>query len=151
MTNSSNSKTASARIIKISELQSVAISPIQTLELIESPELLKVPGAKRHFSGLLHWQEYWLPVIDLYSLLYGDVREPKYALIVVYRDQASGTLQRGALLVDNIVNTENVTNQQFTALPNDSGIWRRIADSCVTIQNKATPILNLSKLFSIHV
>lgn len=140
---------ALARVLDVYWTHPVAIAPQVSLEILEKPEILTVPGTKNYIEGLMRWQNRWIPAINLKSLLTGTSQniEPHYCLVVLYRYPDSLVIEYGALILQKIATTVTVTNSDFTALPESSKMWSLIADSCFSLDGQSVPILNMQSLF----
>lgn len=141
--------TAPARVLDVYWSHPVVVAPQACLELIEKPELLIVPGTKSYVQGLLRWQGRWVPVLNMQTMLSGKIKfiRPKFCLIVMYRYPDSAVIEYGALLLKKIADTISVTNDDAMPLPDNSGLWPLIADSCVRVGNHGAPIINIQSLF----
>lgn len=120
-------------------------------EIIESPEVLTVPGIVEYGLGMIFWRNQWLPLIDLTGLLLGDEAprssdKPSHCLVIAYRT-ADDSIAYVAVALSFFPYLLQVSNSALCALPTDYDIWRRIASSCFRYQNRRVPIIDGSKLF----
>lgn len=143
---------APARIVSYARGKLIAFAPHATQELIEQPQCVHVPGAAYYAYGLLHWQERWLPLIHLESVLraypaFDASVPPPYALVLAYQTAAYQPLQYGAIAVTDIPYATAVRDADFCPLPADSDMWPALAVSCFRHENQPVPILNPAKIF----
>lgn len=150
MTNTAH--TAVARLVDIDWVHPIALAPLVTLELIEQPEILPVPGSKLFLSGLLYWQQHWIPVINIRPLLLGVDRPitPKYCLIVSYKNKQTNAVSFGAVVTNKIAQDVVVSNDDFCELPHGNPIWMQIASSSFLLKEQAIPIIDSSALFNFN-
>ena len=140
---------ALARLIELAPGQCIALPPHTTLDLVEHPRPLAVPGAPRHVHGLLAWQESRIPMIDLVALVrgapavQGDVR---YALVVAYQTEL-GRIAHGAIALAALPVAVQVQDDAACALPQDSAVWQRITLSCFRHEGQPVPIVDTGRLF----
>ena len=144
-------RTAPARILEYAPGRYLALPIHTTLEIVEDPEILPVPGIASYGVGLLKWQESWIPVVDLARLLHGtptpDADKPKYVLSLAYQRIAGEALEYAAVVLPSLPETAFVDNDLFCDLPDDSPHWPSISLSCFTYKEKAAPIVDTGRLF----
>lgn len=138
-----------ARLLDVFWTHPVALPPQASLEIVETPKLLTVPGAKCYLQGLMHWQNRHIPVLNLKSLLTGTHQtvQSSYCLVVLYRYPQTQIIEYGAILLEDIARTVWVKDSDFTELPEAGKLWPLIADSCFAFNNQHIPILNTQSLF----
>ena len=143
---------ATARLLEYAPGYYVALPTHTTLELIEHPAIIAVPGAAYYGCGLLAWQGCHLPVINVDTLLraYQEtpaLGPPRYALVVAYQRAPGNPLEHGALALTALPETVEVGDDAWCALPADSDIWPLLSLSCVQHARLAVPILDTARLF----
>ena len=145
-------KTAPARILEYTEGHRLALPLHTTLEIVEDPEIVPVPGAAPHAIGLLSWQDNWIAVIDLARLLQPQEMiagedKPKYVLVLAYQRVAGEPLEYCAVVLPVLPATTFVDNDMYCDLPEDSPLWPQISLSCFSYQDQPTPIVDTGRLF----
>jgi chemotaxis signal transduction protein len=143
-----------ARLIEYARQRYVALPPHATIELLDNPSLVHVPGADYYLRGLLKWQGRWLPVIDLHTLLrayanYVPVPLP-HVLVVAYQVATSRKLHYGALALPALPQMINVGDDSECALPTDSDLWPLIATSCFRRGDGAVPVVDCRRIFDVY-
>jgi chemotaxis signal transduction protein len=146
---------ATARLIEYAHSHQIALPPHTTLELVESPMAVAVPGAAYFAHGLLAWQGRWIPMIDLEVLLLAHqevelVAAPRYALIVAYQRAPRRPLEYGAISLYALPQTIEIGDETCCELPTDSDLWPLLALSCFRHEGHAVPILDPARLFSAY-
>jgi chemotaxis signal transduction protein len=138
-------RSAIARVIDCGGGRLAALPPRATLELLEQPQWLRVPGAARHALGLLAWQGRRIPLIDVGALmgLCGKAQAPRYALVVAWQGRA---VEHGGIALDRLPEFVNVDDGMACGLPPESG-WAQLAAACFRHGGKAVPILDAGRLF----
>lgn len=143
---------AIARLLAWAPGRWVALPPHTTLEVIERPQPVAVPGAPRHALGLLAWQRQWLPMIDLRALLENGApasTRPPYALIVAWQPAPGARVAHGALALDALPETVSVEDRAACPLPQDDGIeWTGRALACFSHSGRPVPILDTGSLLN---
>lgn len=141
-----------ARLAEYGPGQLIALPPLVTYALVDNPVPLLVPRAANYAYGLLSWQRSYIPLIDLGALLSHGVaptRQPRYALILAYRDGAQqGMLRFGAIALNRLPVSVAVSDESRCSLPSDSPLWPEIALSCFMHEEYAVPILDSTRLFT---
>ena len=144
-------RTAPARILEYAPDRYLALPIHTTLEIVETPEILPIPGIAAYGVGLFEWQGKWIPVVDLSHLLHGtptpDADKPKYALSLAYQCVPGEPLEYAAVILPSLPETTFVDDWLFCDLPDDSPLWPSISLSCFTYREKATPIVDTGRLF----
>ena len=142
---------AAARLIEYTHGHHVALAPHATIELIERPALVEVPGAAYYACGLMSWQGRQLPVVDLYSLLRAypnEFRRPwRYGLVVAYQVAPRAPVQHGVLALPGLPQTVEVDDEEQCELPTDSDLWPLIALSCSRHDGNPVPIIDCGRVF----
>ena len=138
-----------ARLLEIAPGRCIVLPPHATLDLVEHPRPLDVPGAARYAHGLLEWQETRIPMIDVHALVHGTSAMQlavRYALVVAYQAEP-GRIAHGAIGLQALPLAVRVADDQACALPPDSAAWQRIALSCFRHAGEPVPIVDTGRLF----
>jgi hypothetical protein len=140
-----------AQLIEYARQHYVALPPHATIELVEDPALVEIPGAAYYARGLLNWRGRWLPVIDLHTLLrayptYVAV-QLHYVLVVAYQAVPGQELQYGGLALPASPHKIEVGDDAQCELPTDSDLWPMIAMSCFHHGGCAVPIVDCGRIF----
>ncbi len=145
---------APARMLEFDRGRHVALPVHTTIELIERPELVAVPGAAYYALGMLAWQGQHLAVIDLCTLLNAHRKDgalrPRHVLVVAYQPAPRQPVQHAAIATVSLPQTLQVGNGAQCPLPEDSDLWPLIAVSCFEHQGARVPIVDTSRLFGSH-
>lgn len=144
-----------ARLIEYAPGCLIALPSHTTLELVEPPVLVPVPGAAYYAYGLLAWQGSLLPLLDLDRLLRADPRAdltsaPRYALVLAYQRAPRRPIEHGAIGLAALPRTVSVGDEARCELPADSDLWPLLALSCFRHEGRAVPILDTAKLFATY-
>lgn len=145
-----------ARLIEYSRGRHVAFPPHTTIELIENPVIIEVPGAPAYALGLMSWQGGWLPVIQLDLLLHAPstpappAQAPRYALVLAYQPAPRLPVAHGAIGMDFLPKFSAVGDDAQCALPLDSPRWPRLSLSCFFHEAQPVPILDTARLFAAY-
>lgn len=120
-------------------------------EIVDSPEVLIVPGLQDYTQGMMRWRDLWLPLLDLRGLLTGQPSQPfdesAHCLVVAYY-AADQTMQFVALSLPYHPYLFEVSDGALCALPANNPIWPKISASCFRYQNHRVPIVDGSRLFA---
>ena len=138
-----------ARIVACGRAGRLAFAPHVTLELVEHPVPVAVPGMARHACGLLAWQERRLPMIDLEALLAPGAKRTapwRYALVLAWQAAPGAPVQQGAIALDTLPDLVTVSDTQACAWPADCSA-RRFALAWFDFGGSAVPILDTGRLF----
>ena len=142
---------APARLLEYDWKKFVALPVHTTLEIVEQPQVIEVPGAPYYSAGMMRWQGHWLPVLDLCALLsaYRKAGTPalRHALVVAYQTAPGQPIEHGAIAAASLPQTLQVSDEQQCELPSDSDLWGLIATSCFGHAGTAVPIVHTGKLF----
>lgn len=146
---------ASARLIEYANNSYFVLPPHTTVEIIDHPAIVAVPGAAYYAYGLMKWQEHYIPIIDIDTLLraYHDMpgnTVPRYALVVAYQRAPGAPIEHGALGLAALPQTIEVGDEAWCDLPASSDLWPLLALSCVRYHSAIVPILDTAKLFIRH-
>lgn len=146
---------AVARLIEYAPGRQIALPPHTTIELLENPAVVAVPGAAYYACGLLAWQGRQLPLLDLHALLRaypGTNRTgaPRYALVLAYQRAPRQPVEHGAISLAVLPQTVAVSDEARCELFADSDLWPLLALSCFRHEGHAVPILDTAKLFAAY-
>jgi hypothetical protein len=144
---------AVARVIEYAPGRLAALPPHTTLEIIENPQAIPVPGAAYYGWGLLTWQGRRLPMIDLEALVraYPGARHatvPRYALVVAYQRAPGLQVEHGAIGLMELPQAVVVCDESYCDLPGNSDVWPVISLSCFSLDGQPIPIMDTAALFS---
>jgi len=143
---------APARLLEYRPGRYVAFAPHATVALVDSPDIVAVPGAPYYCLGLMAWQDRHLPLIDLDTLLraYPNGREPPtgHVLVLAYQRAANEPLEYGAVCARSLVATVEVSDSDARELPDDSDLWPWIALSCFEHRGQPVPVIDTARLFA---
>jgi hypothetical protein len=140
-----------ARLLEYTHGRHVALAPHATLELVERPAVVEVPGAAYYACGLMSWQGRRLPVVDLCTLLRAYPSEYqlpwRYGLVVAYQTAPRAPVQHGVLVLPALPQTITVGDEAQCELPTDSDLWPLIALSCFRHDGNPVPIIDCGRVF----
>jgi chemotaxis signal transduction protein len=132
----------------------VALPTHTTIEVLDSPKMVEVPGAAYYCRALTNWRKQWLPVLDLQALVHAhaqdDAPPPRHLLVVAYQLAAFERLRYGALYLPSFPETLEISDRAQCPMPTDSDLWPSIALSCFEHQGHAVPVLDTGRLFSCY-
>ena len=141
-----------ARLLEYQRGRFVAFAAHTTLELIERPPLVTVPGAPYYCRGLVAWQGRQLPLLDLHTLLraYPDeyAQPLRHVLVLAFQRAPRQPLEYGALCAPSLLRMVQVADSQQCPLPTDSDLWPWLALACFTYEGEAVPVLDTARLFA---
>jgi chemotaxis signal transduction protein len=150
--NTDTSAGAIARLVEYAPDRWVALPVHVTLEVLENPEPVLVPGAAAHACGLLAWQGKQLPMIDLGVLVHPDAHPSgdasRYALVVAFQPAPGMPVKQGALRTLELPRTIEVGDDEACDLPTDSALWPHLARSCFQRDGRVVPIVDTARLFA---
>jgi hypothetical protein len=146
---------AAARLLEYARGAYIALPPHTTLEIIEHPVFLAVPGAAYYAYGLLPWQGRHIPMIDFDAVQRAHqsphrIAAPRYALVVAYQSVPYAPLEHGAIGLAGLPQTIHVEDSEWCDLPTDGDMWPLLALSCFRHEGRAVPILDTARLFSTY-
>lgn len=145
-------RSAAARLLEYKRDGFVAFAPHTTMALVDSPEVVPVPGAPYYCMGLIPWQDGHVPLLDLNTLLRaypgGERAPPGHVLVLAWQEAPGAPLQYGAVCARSLVQMVEVTDDQACELPDDSDLWPWIAVSCFQHEGQAVPIIDTARLFA---
>lgn len=131
----------------------IALPVHASVELVEQPRVVPVPGMPHFCQGLVAWQGRQLPLIDFQAYLRapGDARAtPMYGhvLVVAYQTARGRPIEYGALCAPYLVRMIEVADNQQCPLPAGEECWTSIAISCLMNQGQAIPVLDPARIFN---
>jgi hypothetical protein len=143
---------STARLVEYTPGRYIALPPHTTLEVVENPRPVAVPGGAYYGHGLLAWQERQIPLVNLLALLKAHTSDaaaalPRYALVVAYQAAPGQPVMHGALGMAQLPQSVTVNDSDACGLPDDSDLWPLLALSCFTHEGQPAPIVDTSKLF----
>lgn len=146
---------AVARLLEYARGRCLALPAHTTLEILERPAILAVPGAAYYAYGMMAWQGIHLPVLDVETLLRAcpgvqPRAAPRYALVVAFQRAPHGPVEHGALGLSMLPRTVAVSDKAQCELPTDSDLWPLLALSCFHHKGQAVPILDTTQLFGAY-
>jgi CheW-like domain len=148
----SASAAAVARLLEYERGHCIALPQHTTLEVLDEPKVIDVPGAAYYCTGLTQWQGNWLPVLDLQVLFRAyrpDYARPaRYLLVVAYQPEPGQPLRHGVISLPGLPVTVAVSDSAQCALPDDCDLWSLLALSCFEHEGRAVPILDTARLFT---
>ena len=146
---------ATARLLEYAHGAFIALPPHTTLEIIEHPVFLVVPGAAYYAYGLMPWQGRHIPLIDFDAVQRAHqslhrTAAPRYALVVAYQSAPYAPLEHGAIGLAGLPQTIQVKDSEWCDLPIDGDIWPLLALSCFRHDGLTVPILDTARLFGTY-
>jgi len=143
---------APALLADVARGRTVAFAACATIELLERPDIVAVPGMAYYARGLLRWQRRLVPIIDLQTLLraHADTppAAPRYALVLAWQRIAGVALDHGAIGLAAPPRRIDVdADTALCPLPLDSDLWPLLAVSCLRDGDQAVPIVDTAALF----
>lgn len=127
-----------------------AVGEREMAHLIEMPILEAIPQTPLHCQYVMLWEGEILPVMDLTAWLTGRPAMLDHISvgIVGWQEEAGGTPQYGALLLNQVPQKVAVDDTQFCDLPESPPGWREVTISCFRHNNQPIPILDVPRLFA---
>ena len=142
---------APARLLEFNRQRFVALPVHTTLEIVEQPEIIEVPGAPYYGLGMLRWQGRYLAVLNLCTLLNAypkaGAARTRHALVVAYQVAPRRPIEYGAIVTVNLPQAIQVSDGMQCPLPADSDLWPLISISCFMHEGRPVPIVNPGRLF----
>jgi chemotaxis signal transduction protein len=129
-----------ARILTTRGGAKFALSAGVTLEVIERPEAIRVPGSAPHVLGLLAWRERRIPLIDPDGALGVPCKTTpaRYALVIAFEETPGVQVEHGALALEQLPQFVTVSDTQACDAPLR---WREQALACFILGGEAIPVL----------
>ncbi|MEW5757503.1 MAG: hypothetical protein AB1810_14505 [Pseudomonadota bacterium] len=126
----------------------IAVAEYQMVEFVQNPACIEVPLTPAHCRSGLIWRKHFAPIVDLARLAGASHTETMNGVtIIAYQPQPHAPV--GYLALRNTAPPTRVviSDEQACPLPEDyPQAWLELTLSCVSIQGRATPILDLSRL-----
>ena len=142
---------APARLVEFDRHRFIALPVHTTLEIVEQPQIIGVPGAPYYALGMMRWQGRHLAVLDLCTLLNAHPKAgaPKlrHALVVAYQTAPWRPLEYAAIATAGLPQTVQVSDDMHCPLPDDSDMWPLIAAACFSHQRMPVPVVDTGRLF----
>lgn len=142
---------APARLLEFDWKKYVALPVHTTLEIVEQPEIIEVPGAPYYGLGMLRWQGRYLAVLDLRTLLNAHHKAGaprlRHALVVAYQAAPRRPIEYAAIATVGLPQAVQVGDAMQCPLPEDSDLWPLISVSCFSHQGLPVPIVDTGRLF----
>ncbi len=142
---------APARLLEYKRGSFVAFPPHTTIALVESPPVSAVPGSPYYCLGLMPWEQRWLPVLDLGTLLRAyagpRVTVPGHVLVLAWQAAPGRPLDYGAVCAPLLVRMIEAGDSDECALPQDSDLWPWISLACFGHEGHRVPVLDTARLF----
>ncbi len=143
---------APARLLEFDHGRFVALPVHTTIELIERPAIVGVPGAPYYMPGTLRWQAQQIVLLDLCALLNAHPKAgaapARHALVVAYQTAAGQPIRYAAIATASLPQTLQISDASQCALPQDSDLWPLIALSCFEHEGRRVPIIDTGRLFA---
>lgn len=142
------SKSSLAWLLSCGNAYQIVVAEYQMVEFVQDPECITVPLTPPHCRSGLVWRRRFVPIIDLARLAGAANSGTMYGVtLIAYQPQAHAPLRYLAIRNTAAPSRVVVGDEQACALPEDyPPAWLELTISCVSIQGKATPILDLSRL-----
>jgi len=141
---------ALARILEVARGRRIALAPHTTLDLVEHPVAVRVPGAAAHVHGLLSWHGKRIPYIDVDALLRGApaARTPaRYALVVAFQPAPGAAIEQGAIALLALPESIQISDSQGCKLPADRLVEASLALACFDLNGEPVAIFDTAQLF----
>ncbi len=146
-------RTASAQLLEYEHAHWVALPLHTTIEVLESPKIVEVPGAAGRCRALASWRGQWLPVLDLQTWVNASAQAPlisaRHLLVVAYQMAAFTPICHGAIKLPFLLETVEVSDSAQCPLPTDSRLWSQIASACFKHNEHVVPVLDTRRLFGL--
>lgn len=149
-------KRVPGRLVECSPGFSVCFPPHTAYAVIDKPDYVVVPGSVHHGYGLISWQNLWLPLLNLHSMLHPTglvVHEepPRFALVLGYQRAPHAAIEYGAISTVSGPKSILVDNLSQCELPKEFSRWNYLALSCFMHDGQAVPIMDSKQIFSPHL
>lgn len=142
---------ALAYVVEYAGGQYVAFSPFISKELIDCPDILKMPVRADYAYGLIEWRDHWLPLIDIDALVnnkkikISEVGKPAFCLVLAYLE--NNQVRFAAVASSKVPDSTHVKSEDFCSDLPSQAIWPKLTTSCFTYKKQPTPIVDSNKLF----
>ena len=145
---------APARLLEFDRNRHVALAVHATLEIVERPEIVGVPGAAYYMLGMMRWQDRHIAVLDLCTLLNAHLKEGaprmRHALVVAYQTAARQPVEYAAIATIGLPQTVQVSDAAQCELPTEGDLWPLISLSCFLHHDQRVPIVDTGRLFGAY-
>ncbi|HEX8962029.1 MAG TPA: chemotaxis protein CheW [Rhodocyclaceae bacterium] len=135
---------APAILVEYAAGRFAAIAFADMVEVLDGPEVLRVPFAPGHCEALTEWYGHRLPVFDL-AAWNGTPPDGWQRFCVVVSYPHGGSRRYGALRAVSFPRIVEVDDVAAAPLPDAS--WRGFARSCFRHGERTVPVLALEQLF----
>jgi chemotaxis signal transduction protein len=125
-----------------------AVAGRHLAEYLRAPQVVEVPLAPAYARGVLVWRERLVPLLDLARLVGERPGEFIGAIVLAYREAPQLPQQYGALVLSAVPREIGVNDELACGLPAEPAFWRALAASCITHEDRPTPILRVRNLFT---
>ena len=145
---------APARLLEFDRNRHVALAVHATIEIVERPEIVGVPGAAYYMLGMMRWQDRHIAVLDLCTLLNAHLKDGaprmRHALVVAYQTAARKPIEYAAIATIGLPQTVQVSDDAKCDLPTDGDLWPLISLSCFLHHDQRVPIVDTGRLFGAY-
>ena len=142
---------APAQMLEYTRGRCAALPLHTSIELLDHPTTVDVPGAAYACDRLLHWRDQWLPLLDLAVMLAAHRSEyqmpNRYALVVAWQHAPGAALAYGAIGLPLLPRVVEASDAAQCPLPVDSDLWPLLALACFEHEGHAVPVLDTLALF----
>lgn len=127
-----------------------AIAERHMVEYLLSPQIIDVPLRPPHCSGVMIWRERWIPVLDMAQANPepGGEGELTHVVVLAYQFAPGEALHHGALVVRAPPREALVTDAMACAPPDDLAALQHLVCACFAHEEKAIPVVDVTRLFS---
>ena len=127
-----------------------AIAERHMVEYATSPHIIAVPLRPPHCAGVTIWRERWIPVLDLACVnpTPGVDGAPAHVVVLAYQFAPGEVLHHGALVVRSPPREALVSDAMSCPLPDDLAVLQHWVCACFSLEEKAIPVVDVTRLFS---
>lgn len=127
-----------------------AIAERHMVEYLRSPQILEVPLRPPHCAGVTIWRERWIPVLDMAQInpAPSTAGAPVHVVVLAYQFAPGEALHHGALVVHTRPREAWVSDAMACPLPDDLAALQHLACACFSLDEKAIPVVDVTRLFS---
>lgn len=141
-----------AWIMSITDTVSVSVGEFELVHILtDTPVLFTVPTAPNYCQQVFVWQNKIIPVMNLATRFGLPEKSDNFIVsIFAYRTEKTEQIEYGALFLTATPSRIEVGNTQACPLSTNLTAWTPYVRCCFqdTKTKKATPILNLERLFA---
>ena len=142
-------QTSSAWLLDVADGLAVAVAEQDVIYVFpELPAVFPIPQTSAHVLGVLTWQQYLVPVIDLavYLGIKPAVSAADDLQVMVLLNLGDSRL--GAIALEQIPERADVADSSQCELPANLRAWNALAPSCFMHKGRgAVPILDLNAVY----